>query len=251
MHGRILRNWCAKISTIILLKWIQNAFIFFYASFKGIFRLDITWKSYASRILIVILIDRCILNLLHHGFPSGNPEDDRSGTRRTKAPTVVYRLDEILKEIRHWRSSGPRWPSPSIHPTSLALLAEPLKYSSYQYLPSFFLFLFPSFFVVVSLIVRYRHRWWVAFYLHVSRTMPYLPYLSVRTRFIEFSHLSLAFFASIEAKYSQDPGWRLSPRKRVSSRWIRSTPRKYNSWRGSRSALRNSRGNMFINAHVY
>lgn len=228
--------------------YVDTKFPYLFLRFlKRIFRLDVTRKSYASGILIVIPIDRCILNLPHHGFPSGNPEDDRSGTRRTKAPTVVYRLDEILKEIRHWRSSGPRWPSPSIHPTSLALLAEPLKYSSYQYLLSLFLFLFPSFFVVVSLIVRYRHRW-VAFYLHVSRTMPYLPYLSVRTRFIEFSHLSLAFFASIEAEHSRDSGWRPSPRKTVSSRWIRSTPCKYNSWRGSRSALRNAREDMFINA---
>lgn len=246
MHGRILRNWCAKISTIILSTWIQNSFIFFYASFKRIFRLDVTRKSYASGILIVIPMDRCILNLLHHGFPSGNPEDDRSGTRRTKAPTVVHRLDEILKEIRHWRSSGPRWPSPSIHPTSLTLLAEPLKYSSYQYLPSLFLFSFSFFFrgrLVDSSLPSPVSR-----VLSSRQQNNAVSSLSIRQNQVYWIFLLISGLFRFDRSETFTRLWLTSPRKTVSSRWIRSTPCKYNSWQCSRSALRNARENMFINA---
>lgn len=104
-----------------------------------------------------------------------------------RAPTVGYRPDEILKGIRHCRSSM----VVSFHSsTEPGVIGRSLKIFILPQ-PSFFSFL------VVASLTRYRH--WLSespLYLHVNETMPYLPYppepdlLNFLTRFCFFFFLS-------------------------------------------------------------
>lgn len=109
-----------------------------------------------------------------------------------RAPTVVYRTDEILKGIRHCRSSMPV----SFHSsTEPGVIGRSFKI----FILSQSSFFFSSFLVVASL-TRYRH--WLSespLYLHVNETMPYLPYpsepglLDFLTRFCFFFFFYLRY----------------------------------------------------------
>lgn len=114
-----------------------------------------------------------------------------------RAPTVVYRTDEILKGIRHCRSSMPV----SFHSsTEPGVIGRSFKI----FILSQSSFFFSSFLVVASL-TRYRH--WLSespLYLHVNETMPYLPYpsepglLDFLTRFCFFFFFIFGINQSID-----------------------------------------------------
>lgn len=113
-----------------------------------------------------------------------------------RAPTVVYRPDEILKGIRHCRLFDPRWSSPSIHPSSQVLLADLLKYSSYHNLLFFLPFSRGCLVDSLSSLVKRVPA------LSSRQRNNAVSSLSVRTRLIGFSHsLLFSFFFFFYLRY--------------------------------------------------